>query len=274
MGQQSFTVAGGLFALLLYAGILWGGVAAIRGQEGAKPDFSLETPDAAAVEAPDPPAEVPAASPPPAVPEQKTGAGKVDRLPARTIEPQLFALPQEGIAQPLERIAPRPPLSEPKETPAAATIIYQRPVALAAGLLRSGNTTVQLKDIEPENAEKTCEANGRSWPCGMVARTAFRNFLRARALICDRPEENSEGTITTACKVGNENPAEWLVSNGWATPLPGTSLEAKAEAARSARLGFYGDDPRDLSRAPLVINEPPVATVPDETVSDDTAPDL
>ncbi|WEX88225.1 thermonuclease family protein [Sinorhizobium garamanticum] len=269
MRQESFTIAGGLFALLLYAGILWGGVVAIRGHEGAGPDFPLETPDAATVEVPDPPAEAPAAPPPPAEPEQKADTGKVGRLPARTIEPQLFALPQDGIAQPLERIAPRRPLSEPKEKPAEPTIVYQRPVALAAGLIRSGDTTVQLKDIEPENAEKTCHGNGRSWPCGMVARTAFRNFLRARALICDRPEENSEGTVTTTCKVGNENPAEWLVSNGWATPLPGSSLEAKAEAARSAKLGFYGDDPRDLSRAPLVIEEPPVATIPD-----DTAPDL
>ncbi|MBB4183848.1 thermonuclease family protein [Sinorhizobium terangae] len=275
MRQQSFTIAGGFFALLLYAGILWGGVAVIRDQEGAGPDFPLETPDAAAVESPNPPAEVPAAPPPQtisksqAVHEQKAGAGKVDRLPARTIEPQLFAVPQDGIAQPLERIAPRPPLSEPKEKPAATTIVYQRPVALAAGLIRSGETTVQLKDIGPENAEKTCERNGRSWPCGMVARTAFRNFLRARALVCDQPEESSKKTVTTACKVGNENPAEWLVSNGWATPLPGSPLEAKAEAARSAKLGFYGDDPRDLSRAPLVIDEPPVATVPD-----DAAPDL
>ncbi|WP_331373182.1 thermonuclease family protein [Sinorhizobium chiapasense] len=269
MRQQSFTIAGGLFALLLYAGILWAGVAAIRDPESAGPDFPLETPDVATIEAPDPPAEVPADPQPPAVPEQKASTGKVDRLPARTIEPQLFALPEDGIAQPLERVAPRPPLSEPKEKPAATTIVFQRPVALAAGLIRSGDTTVQLEDIEPENAEKTCEGSGRSWPCGMVARTAFRNFLRARALVCDQPEENSEKTVTTACKVGNENPAEWLVSNGWATPLPGSPLEAKAEAARSAKLGFYGDDPRDLSRAPLIIDEPPVATIPE-----DTAPDL
>ncbi|MBP1885824.1 thermonuclease family protein [Sinorhizobium mexicanum] len=268
MRQQSFTIAGGLVALLLYAGILWAGVVAIRGQESGGADFPLETPDVATIEAPDPPAEMPAAPPPQAVsksqavPEQKAGAGKVDRLPARTIEPQLFAVPQDGLAQPLERIAPRPPLSEPKEKPATATMIFRRPVALAAGLIRSGDTTVQLKDIEPEDAEKTCEGNGRSWPCGMVARTAFRNFLRARALVCDQPEENSEKTVTTACKVGNENPAEWLVSNGWATPLPGTSLEVKAEAARSAKLGFYGNDPRDLSRAPLTIDEPPVATIP------------
>ncbi|NRP71798.1 hypothetical protein ILFOPFJJ_02688 [Ensifer psoraleae] len=267
MRQQLFTFAGGLAALMLYAGILWGGAAAIRSQERAIADFPLEAPDVAAVEAPDPPEDVPAEVSP-TLPEQKAKSGKVGRLPVRKIEPQLFALPEDGIAQPLERIAPRPPLSEPKEKPAAATVVFQRPVALAAGLIRSGDTTVQLKDIEPESAEKTCEGNGRSWPCGIVARTAFRNYLRARALVCDQPEDRSEGTVTAACKVGTENPAEWLVSNGWATPLPGTPLEAKAEAARSAKRGFYGDDPRDLGRAPLVIDDPTAGMVPDDAVPD------
>ncbi|MDK1493320.1 thermonuclease family protein [Sinorhizobium sp. 7-81] len=268
MRQQLFTFAGGLAALLLYAGILWGGAAAIRSHESAVADFPLETPDVAAVEAPDSPEDVPVEISA-ALPEQKARTGKVDRLPVRKIEPQLFALPEDGIAQPLERIAPRPQLSEPKEKPAATTVVFQRPVALAAGLIRSGDTTVQLKDIEPESAEKTCAGNGRSWPCGIVARTAFRNFLRARALVCDQPDNSSEGTVTAACKIGTENPAEWLVSNGWATPLPGTALEARAEAARSAKRGFYGDDPRDLGRAPLVIDDPTAGMT-----EDDAAPDL
>ena len=265
MRKPLLTIAGGLAALALYAGILMSGAAAIRNRESAAaPDFVLETPEAAAIAEPveeDLPASVEAAPPAPApAPEPDAGLGKGSRLPVRPVEPSLFALPEEGVAKPLERVAPRPPLSKPPEKQASAPTVLQRPVALAAGLVQSDDTILQLKDLEPEKAERVCQGNGRSWPCGMVARTAFRNFLRGRALVCDTPE-GSARTLTAHCTVGGRDIAEWLVSNGWATPLAGTALEAKAEAARNARVGFYGDDPRDLGRAPLVLDDPTAGMV-------------
>jgi endonuclease YncB( thermonuclease family) len=274
MRPQTISIAGGLAALALYVGILLSGAAAIRGRESAAtPDFVLETPDAAAIESPaaetaeepDPVEQIPAEPAPPPVDEE--AAAKTSRVPVRPVDPNLFALPEEGVAKPLERIAPRPPLSAPekKTTP----LVLQRPVALAAGLVQTGDTTLQIKDIEPEKADKVCEGDGKSWPCGMVARTAFRNFLRGRALVCAEMDEKAEGAAAASCTVGKMNVAEWLVTNGWAIPLPGTALEAKAEAARSAKRGFYGSDPRDLRRRPLVIEEPA-----DGMNFGETAPDL
>ena len=106
----------------------------------------------------------------------------------------------------------------------------------------------------------------------MVARTAFRNFLRGRALVCDHVDGTTGGTAAATCTVGSMNVAEWLVTNGWATPIAGTPLEAKAEAARNAKRGFYGGDPRDLSRKPLVIEEPAGGTDFGETAPDLQAP--
>lgn len=282
MRSALFPIAGGLAALALYAGILIGGNAAIRSRESAATtDFVLQTPDDAAVEEPaaeaypaetDAPAPAPdPASDPDPDPDPPFGSdatsGKGSRIAARPVEPGLFAQPEDGVAKPLERIAPRPPLSKEPEKEEPATAVFPRPVALAAGLVRSGETTLQLKDIEPEKAEKVCEANGKSWPCGMVARTAFRNFLRGRALVCDGAD-SSTGTVNARCSVGGRDVAEWLVSNGWAMPLSGTPLEAKAEAARSARLGFFGNDPRDLARAPIALDDPAAI------VTQDAAPDL
>ncbi|WOS63251.1 thermonuclease family protein [Sinorhizobium fredii] len=258
MRPQVISIAGGLAALALYAAILLGGAASIRGRESAAtPDFVLETPDDAAIEEPaeEPgPAEEPPAEPAPP-PAEAEAAAKTSRTPVRPVDPNLFAIPEEGVAKPLERTAPRPPLSAPPEKK-ATPLVLNRPVALAAGVVQNGDTTLQIKDIEPEKADKVCEGAGKSWPCGMVARTAFRNFLRGRALVCDQIDEKTEGSPAASCKVGNMNVAEWLVTNGWATPLPGTPLEAKAEDARNARRGFYGDDPRDLRRRPPVIEEP------------------
>lgn len=275
MRQKLVTIAGGLAALALYAGILMSGAATLRNRDSVStPDFALETPQAAAIEGP-PPEEIPAetdagldADAPLPTPEQDAASGKGSRLAARPIEPSLFALPENGIAKPLERVAPRPPLSKPPEKEKSASTVFPRPVALAAGLVQSGDTTLQLKDIEPEKAEKVCEANGKSWPCGMVARTAFRNFLRGRALVCEEAEKAAEGASVAHCTVGGQNVSEWLVSNGWARPLPGTALEAKAEAARTARLGFYGADPRDLRRAPLVLEDPAASIVVEEAAPD------
>ncbi|MDX0450855.1 thermonuclease family protein [Sinorhizobium medicae] len=281
MRSKLFPIAGGLAALAVYAGILIGGDAAIRNRDSAAtPDFVLETPDDAVVEVPaaeahpadtdaPAPARAPAPAPDPHPPfgsEAKSDKGS--RMAARPIEPGLIAQPDDGVAKPLERIAPRPPFSKEPEKEEPATAVFPRPVALAAGLVRSGETTLQLKDIKPEKAEKVCEANGKSWPCGMVARTAFRNFLRGRALVCDGADGSAE-TVNARCSVGGRDVAEWLVSNGWATPLSGTPLEAKAEAARSARLGFFGDDPRDLAREPIALDDPTAILT-----QEDAAPDL
>jgi len=248
MRQQLVVAAGGLAALALYGAILASGAAVIRDRESAAaPDFVLDTPDPATFEEPDQAALAEPAAPPPAEPEP---AAKGARLPLRIVQPAFIAPPKESVAQPLERVAPRPALSAAVKKEMPSSVILQRPVAIAAGLVQAGDRTVQLKDIEPERTEKICANGGGNWPCGMVARTAFRNFLRGRALACEEVEEKADGTSTAMCTVGGENAAAWLVANGWAMPLAGSTLESQAEAARTARRGFYGNDPRDLDRAP------------------------
>lgn len=252
MRQQLVTIAGGLAAILFFAGLLMGGIAAIRDRDSAvSPDFVLEAPDLAATEKAAPVQGVPVSPAPPAAVKEAPGQGaaaKSARLPVRSVEPGLFALPEDDLARPLERVAPRPPLLEPENDQKPATIILQRPVALAAGLVRSGEITLQFREIGPESAEKVCGENGETWPCGIIARTAFRNFLRGRALVCDHMEEKPDGPAVATCTVGGQNAAEWLATNGWAIALPGTSLEAATNAARKARRGIYGEDPRDLDR--------------------------
>jgi endonuclease YncB( thermonuclease family) len=80
--------------------------------------------------------------------------------------------------------------------------------------------------------------------CGMRARTAFRNFLRGRALACDLDEANWEGTATANCMRGETDIAAWLVTNGWVDAEPGSAYAELADAAREARIGIHGSDPR------------------------------
>src|SRR5690606_16501774 len=160
----------------------------------------------------------------------------------------------------IEREAPRPPLSDlglastpkPPEPPAPAMPVdageqmqlLQRPVAVAAGRLESQGRTIDLQDIEIVPVEQTCQtASGESWPCGMQARTAFRQWLRSRAVMCRLPENDSGAAVATQCMLGDEDAAAWLVANGWAKAAPGSAYEEAGRKAVEARLGIFGDKP-------------------------------
>lgn len=179
-----------------------------------------------------------------------------------------------------EREPARPPLSDlglastptPPEPPAPAVPVdetepmqlLQRPVAIAAGKLESQGRIVDLQGIEAVPIEQTCEAaNGESWPCGMQARTAFRQWLRSRAILCRLPQNDSGAAIATQCSVGNDDPALWLVANGWAKATAGGAYQETGEKAETAKLGLYGDKPEtdlpELDNAPSV----PMITTPE-----------
>ncbi|MGO4618993.1 thermonuclease family protein [Ensifer sp. 2YAB10] len=283
MRQHLYTLAGGIAAIALFTGILYAGAAAIRDRESAAtPDLVLETPDMTEFEtAPDQgetgedvPLDLGTSSGGTPEPGAAT-TGEQPQNPAtenaaRAIEPQQFGLPDTVTSAPLERMEPRAPLSEQdKQAKSAAgpTILY-RPVAAAAGVIQFDKLTLQIDGIEPEQADRTCETGGKTWPCGIVARTAFRNFLRARAVSCDMPEGSAGSSATASCSLGGQDLAAWLVDNGWATPVPGSPLEKRADAARQAKLGFYGEDPRDLSHTPMTFDDPTLGTGMDEPQPD------
>ncbi|WEZ84556.1 thermonuclease family protein [Rhizobium sp. 32-5/1] len=237
MKQHLLTLGGGCAGIALTIMLLSFGSATIRGRESAATsDFVLETPDMADLGETDD-----------AGLDEDNAADLSDgeALAVRSIEPLQFGLPEEVLTAPLERIEPRPPLSEPtaKEVKPVTTVL-RNPVAVSAGLIRFGDRLLQLEGIEPQDAARVCDSGGKSWPCGMVARTALRNFLRARALVCRVPEGRWTGTVISTCTVAGLDPAAWLVESGWATVPDGSPLSDKAAVAAEARLGFSGSDPR------------------------------
>ncbi len=68
----------------------------------------------------------------------------------------------------------------------------------------------------------------------MMARTAFRAWLRGRSISCELPEETEPGALAVPCLVGKDDVAAWLVDNGWVraeavAPMP--RLPAPADEA-------------------------------------------
>jgi endonuclease YncB( thermonuclease family) len=167
----------------------------------------------------------------------------------------------------LEWTAPRQPLSElslalPPKPPAPKPLLF-RPVAEEAGVISAGGRTVTIDGIAIVGSGEVCAAqSGKDWPCGRAARTAFRAFLRGRAVTCDFPEGEVPNELTVPCRLGKQDAGAWLVTNGWARAAEGGPYVEAQKAAQAARKGIFGPGP-DLSGLKPVpdfpASTPPVA---------------
>lgn len=150
----------------------------------------------------------------------------------------------------LERIEPREPLTplgapeDPATRPPRETLLL-RPVAITAGTIEAQGYRVSLEGIEIVAPEETCERNGQSWPCGVHARTAFRNYLRGRAISCTVPNSPADETVVSRCAIGNADPAAWLVSQGWARAVAGGPYEEQEREAVEAKRGIHAATPAE-----------------------------
>lgn len=152
----------------------------------------------------------------------------------------------------LERVEPREPLStlgQALPPPTAmpddweGTTLY-RPVATAAGLFQAMGRTVTVAGTEIVDPDETCSFEGKSWPCGISARTAFRSFLRGRAITCAVPPEADRDAISADCRIGKQDVGAWLVSNGWARPAANGPYAEAGKEAQSAAKGIFGPPPQ------------------------------
>jgi len=74
----------------------------------------------------------------------------------------------------------------------------------------------------------------------MMARTAFRNWLRGRAVRCEVPDIASDIELVSECTVAGIDVATWLVEHGWAAPARETDQLTEAEEkAKTARAGLH-----------------------------------
>ncbi|MBB4277004.1 thermonuclease family protein [Rhizobium mongolense] len=188
--------------------------------------------------------------PPLALPDPKIS------MSARPVDEASRFYPAQADGKPLERVATAEPEKPKPEPQNAATL--PRPVAESAGILAFGNRKLRLAGIVPTQADKVCkEPDGNEWPCGMLAKTNFRLFLRLRSVTCDLEDANWTGITTASCKIGAQDLSEWLVENGWADAAAGSALAEAAAKAKAEKKGVYGEDPRKGALLTLPPGPPP-----------------
>ncbi len=188
--------------------------------------------------------------PPLALPDPKIS------MSARPVDEASRFYPAQADGKPLERVATAEPEKPKPEPQKAATL--PRPLAESAGILAFGNRTLRLAGIVPTQADKVCkEPDGNEWPCGMLAKTNFRLFLRLRSVTCDLEDANWTGITTASCKIGAQDLSQWLVENGWADAAPGSALTEAGAKAKAEKKGVYGEDPRKGAPLTLPPGPPP-----------------
>ncbi|HEU4985497.1 MAG TPA: thermonuclease family protein [Rhizobiaceae bacterium] len=147
----------------------------------------------------------------------------------------------------LERVEPRAPLSsiaKAKEPEKPEITRLFRPIATAAGRVEVQGHEIVIAGIEVVDVARECDGPGGAWPCGMRARTAFRSFLRGRALDCKLPEEEGEDPVAASCTLADQDVGEWLVANGWALAADAGPYVDIARTARDQKRGIFGDGAR------------------------------
>lgn len=176
----------------------------------------------------------------------------------------------------LERIDPRPPLSDlaapQKPVPPASTFQERwrpvrvfNPVATAAGEIIADGYRIVFEGLEPTAADARCSSSQGDWPCGARARTEFRQWLRGRALMCRLPPQPGAEKVSTDCRVGADDPAQWLVANGWAEATANGALSALGEQAKSSAVGVFGPPPARVG-ASILPGSSPELILPDQKV--------
>jgi len=258
--------------------------------DGAVVSAAVEPVQPAAAPA-DQPGQIVAASPPPATAEQPLSAAEPS-MPAepeplaasRLVAPAIVA-PPELAPENLEREAPRQPLSQlslalppkPEIRNEWTGTPFFRPLAVESAVFQSMGRTIAIAGVKSVPADESCIYEGAEWPCGMRARTAFRLWLRGRALVCRLPDEEREVT-PARCRLAKQDAGAWLVSNGWALAAPDGPYVQAEEKARAANMGIFGAPPdpssiADVPDAPVVSDAPLEPVMTEEGVDPDPPAD-
>ncbi|UVK43590.1 thermonuclease family protein [Mesorhizobium sp. AR07] len=231
------------------AAIVVAGGRTLKGSESA---ITVDQVDPGADTVPEEPPTSAISAPQPAKPEAHS----------RAIDPELVAPPELPTGE-LERVEPRAPLSKlalavpPKPKMPDdwnGTKLFQ-PVAPAAGLIDAKGYSVAVSGVDIVRQDETCSDDGKSWPCGVRARTAFRAFLRGRAVVCTVPPDGGRDLISAECRIGKQDVGQWLVENGWARATKGGPYVEAGDKARTAKKGIFGSAP-NLSGMPAMPAAP------------------
>lgn len=237
----------GIAGMAIVVGLLLAGQARLNSSEGPAADADTDSMAAAPPNANADTAERPASL-----------TDEDAALIARATEPapaEPSAAPSENApADEAAQNAPSPAEIPPATSDGKDSVQLLRPTVESAGILSFGKRRLQIANVIETPVDKSCGSEGKQWPCGMMAKTALRLYLRNRTIDCDLASDAWEDMARAACRLGQQDIGGWLVDNGWAEAKAGSPFAAAGEKAKQAKEGIHGEDPR---RRPAAPPQPP-----------------
>lgn len=127
-------------------------------------------------------------------------------------------------------------------TPPAKPKLFYRVIVRDGDTIEADGVVITLGGIKARDTDEKCkDGTGRTWPCGVQARTALTRLIHGRAVACAVPGSGQQKALTTRCKVGRIDLSIWMVTQGWAEPTPPKDprLADAAQAAQKKKLGIW-----------------------------------
>ncbi len=103
--------------------------------------------------------------------------------------------------------------------------------------LRIAGREVRLEGIDAPELEQTCERDGRSYPCGRLAKRALADLRAAGTARCRLSGTDRYGRGLGRCSVGDNDLNAALVRAGWAIAYG--AYRREEDEARQARRGVW-----------------------------------
>lgn len=103
--------------------------------------------------------------------------------------------------------------------------------------LRLGEVTIRLEGLDAPEMRQSCEREGRSYRCGVVARDALGERLREGSLVCRVVGRDRYRRSLARCSLDGDDIGAWLVREGLAVAYG--AYEPEEAEARRRRSGVW-----------------------------------
>ena len=165
--------------------------------------------------------------------------GALGMVPAATVAAQEERAPAAGA--PSRKAIHTKRLRVPADLFARDAVFFKRAQVEAGGTIRADGHNLDLYGMELVRRNRICAPEGARWACGQRAFIAMRGLLEGKSINCSFID--AAGSPKAACRVGDTDVTQWLLSEGWAELAEGVTDESYVEAAASARrrkAGIWG----------------------------------
>ena len=124
---------------------------------------------------------------------------------------------------------------------APGLVISGRAAVIDGDTIEIHGHRIRLYGIAAPQSRQMCEADGKSYGCGLRAALALATHLAQRLITCQQIDIDAAGRILALCSAGPEDLCAWMVSQGWALAYRkySTRYVSQEDAARAARRGIW-----------------------------------